>query len=127
MRRTTTQTHPHQQQVHEKEETIGEYIREKEELSLQIEMLQHKLDEREQLSKEMILAMKDIETRFAHFNHATAEATVVNGNGEMQQVKLSFSYRFGSSQVKAAQQRKSAIDEEKKRAEAGGQQGGIGQ
>jgi len=49
-----------------------------------------------------------------------------NGNGEMQQVKISFSYRFGSSQVKAAQQRKSAIDDEKKRAEAS-QQGGIGQ
>jgi chromosome segregation ATPase len=71
-------------QVHEKEEIIGEYIREKDELSLQIEMLQHKLDEREQLSKEMILAMKDIETRFAHFNHATVEAAIVNGNGEMQ-------------------------------------------
>lgn len=71
-------------QVHEKEQAIAEFIREKEELSLQIELLQHKLDEREQLSKEMIMAMKDIETRFAHFNHATAEAAVVNGEGEMQ-------------------------------------------
>ena len=71
-------------QVLEKEETIVEFIREKEELALQIEMLQHKLDEREQLSKEMIMAMKDIETRFGHFNHATAEAAIVNGNGEMQ-------------------------------------------
>ncbi|QNA42981.1 coiled-coil domain-containing protein [Lacibacter sediminis] len=71
-------------QVHEKEQTIAEFIREKDELSLQIELLQHKLSEREQLSKEMILAMKDIETRFAHFNHATAEAAVVNGEGEMQ-------------------------------------------
>lgn len=71
-------------QVHEKEQTIAEFIREKDELSLQIELLQHKLSEREQLSKEMILAMKDIETRFAHFNHATSEAAVVNGEGEMQ-------------------------------------------
>lgn len=71
-------------QVHEKEQTIAEFIREKDELSLQIELLQHKLSEREQLSKEMILAMKDIETRFAHFNHATAEAAIVNGEGEMQ-------------------------------------------
>jgi len=47
------------------------------------------------------------------------------GNGEMQQVKLNFSYRFGNSQVKAARQRKSAIEEERKRAE-GGQQGGMG-
>ncbi|MEJ8844377.1 hypothetical protein WG954_18430 [Lacibacter sp. H375] len=71
-------------QVHEKEQTIAEFIRERDELSLQIELLQHKLDEREQLSKEMILAMKDIETRFGHFNHATAEAAIVNGEGEMQ-------------------------------------------
>jgi hypothetical protein len=47
-------------------------------------MLQHKLDEREQLSREMILAMKDIETRFAHFNHATIESAVVTDEGEMQ-------------------------------------------
>ena len=40
-------------QVHEKEQAIAEFIREKEELSLQIELLQHKLDEREQLSKEI--------------------------------------------------------------------------
>ncbi len=71
-------------QVQEKEHTIEQFIREREELSLQIEMLQHKLDEREQLSREMILAMKDIETRFAHFNHATRESAVVNGEGEMQ-------------------------------------------
>lgn len=48
------------------------------------------------------------------------------GNGEMQQVKLNFSYRFGNSQVKAARQRKSAVEEENKRAEGGGQQGGMG-
>ncbi|HTH32554.1 MAG TPA: hypothetical protein VL946_14490 [Lacibacter sp.] len=71
-------------QVQEKEQTIGQFIREREELSLQIEMLQHKLDEREQLSREMILAMKDIETRFAHFNHATIESAVVTDEGEMQ-------------------------------------------
>ncbi len=70
--------------MHEKEQAIAEFIREKEELSLQIELLQHKLDEREQLSKEMIMAMKDIETRFAHFNPAAAEPAVVNGKGEMQ-------------------------------------------
>lgn len=49
-----------------------------------------------------------------------------NGRGEMPQFKLNFSYRFGNSQVKAARQRKSAIDDEKKRAEGGGQQGGMG-
>ncbi|NCU06284.1 MAG: hypothetical protein GXC73_20205, partial [Chitinophagaceae bacterium] len=70
-------------QVHEKEKTAKELLHEKEELQEQIEALHHKLEEREQLSKEMILAMKDIETRFAHFHHATAEAAIVNGNGEM--------------------------------------------
>lgn len=49
-----------------------------------------------------------------------------SGHGEMPQFKLNFSYRFGNSQVKAARQRKSAIDDEKKRAEGGGQQGGMG-
>ncbi len=49
-----------------------------------------------------------------------------SGQGEMPQFKINFSYRFGNSQVKAARQRKSALEEEKKRAEGGGQ-GGIGQ
>ncbi|HQV61568.1 MAG TPA: outer membrane beta-barrel family protein [Chitinophagaceae bacterium] len=49
-----------------------------------------------------------------------------NGQGEMPQFKLNFSYRFGNSQVKAARQRKSALEEERKRAEGGGQQGGMG-
>jgi iron complex outermembrane recepter protein len=46
------------------------------------------------------------------------------GNAEMPQFKLNFSYRFGNSQVKAARQRKSAIEEETKRTEGGGQ--GVG-
>lgn len=50
-----------------------------------------------------------------------------SGRGEMPQFKLNFNYRFGNSQVKAARQRKSGIDDEKKRAEGGGQQGGMGQ
>ena len=45
----------------------------------------------------------------------------VTGNGEMPQFKLNFNYRFGNNQVKAARQRKSAIDDENKRAEGGGQ------
>ena len=44
----------------------------------------------------------------------------------MQQVKLNFSYRFGNSQVKAARQRKSAVEDENKRVDGGGQQGGMG-
>ena len=75
------------------------------------------------------LAMSDI-FRTMKWGGDTRFAGVTNrfsGNGEMQQVKLNFSYRFGNSQVKAARQRKSAIEEERKRAESGGgQQGGMG-
>jgi len=75
------------------------------------------------------IAMSDI-FRTMKWGGDTRFAGVTNrfsGNGEMQQVKLNFSYRFGNSQVKAARQRKSAIEEERKRAEAGGgQQGGMG-
>ena len=53
-------------------------------------------------------------------NFAGVKSTF-NGNGEMPQFKLNFNYRFGNNQVKAARQRKSAIDDEKKRAEGGGQ------
>jgi chromosome segregation ATPase len=70
-------------QVEEKEKTIADFVREREELSLQIELLQHKLEEREQLSREMLLAIKDIESRFAHVNYAT-ESAVVTNEGEMQ-------------------------------------------
>ena len=60
-------------------------------------------------------------TNFAGVN------STFNGHGELQQFKLSFSYRFGNSQVKAARQRQSAVEEETKRANSGGgQQGGIG-
>jgi iron complex outermembrane recepter protein len=43
-----------------------------------------------------------------------------SGNGEMQQVKLNFSYRFGSNTVKAARQRNTGIEDENKRANSGG-------
>lgn len=43
---------------------------------------------------------------------------------ESRQFKINFSYRFGNSNVKAARQRKSGLDEEGKRAQGGG--GGFG-
>ena len=46
------------------------------------------------------------------------------GKPESRQFKLSFSMRFGRTQIKAARQRKSAIEEENKRTEGGG--GGLG-
>jgi iron complex outermembrane recepter protein len=48
-----------------------------------------------------------------------------SGRWESQQFRMNFSYRFGNSQVKAARQRKNAIEEENKRTQGGG--GGIGQ
>jgi iron complex outermembrane receptor protein len=50
-----------------------------------------------------------------------------SGHAELPQFKLNFSYRFGSNEIKASRQRKSAIDEENKRVNAGGQQGPVQQ
>jgi hypothetical protein len=55
----------------------------------------------------------------------TGVKSTVSGRGEMPQLKLNFTYRFGNSQVKAARQRKSSAEEEMKRTEGGGQ--GMGQ
>lgn len=47
----------------------------------------------------------------------------MNGGWESRQFKLSFTYRFGSKEVKAARQRKSGLEEENQR--VGSQGGGI--
>lgn len=47
-----------------------------------------------------------------------------NGTWESQQFKLNLSYRFGNNKVKAARQRKSALEEESKRTQGSG---GLGQ
>ena len=52
------------------------------------------------------------------------QRTVASGNFESRQLKLNFTYRFGNSQVKAARQRKTGLEEETKRAADSG--GGIG-
>lgn len=46
-----------------------------------------------------------------------------SGNFESRQFKINFSYRFGSTQVKAARNRKTGTDDESKRVGQGG--GGI--
>ena len=51
----------------------------------------------------------------------------LRNNWESQQLKLSFSYRFGNSQVKAAKQRNSGAEDENKRVNGGGGGIGIGQ
>lgn len=50
--------------------------------------------------------------------------TSANGRWESQQFKLNFSYRFGNTKVKAARQRKNALEEEAKRTQVSG---GLGQ
>ena len=45
------------------------------------------------------------------------------GGAETRQLKLYFTYHFGNSQVKAARQRKSGLEEESKR--AGASSGGF--
>ena len=51
--------------------------------------------------------------------------TIASGNFESRQLKLNFTYRFGNSQVKAARQRKTGLEEETKRAaDSGGGMGG---
>jgi hypothetical protein len=54
----------------------------------------------------------------------TGQHTDVLAHWESRQFKLNFSYRFGNSQVKAARQRKEAIEEENKRSQNSG--GGMG-
>ncbi|MES1214515.1 MAG: TonB-dependent receptor [Bacteroidota bacterium] len=44
----------------------------------------------------------------------------VNGGWESRQFRLNFNYRFGSNQVKAARNRKSATEDENKRTQGGG-------
>jgi outer membrane receptor protein involved in Fe transport len=46
------------------------------------------------------------------------------GKPESRQFKLNFTYRFGSAQIKASRQRKSAIEDENKRTESSGGMGG---
>jgi iron complex outermembrane recepter protein len=54
-------------------------------------------------------------------NFAGVKSTA-NGNFESRQIKLNFTYRFGSNQVKTARQRNTGLDDEKKRANSGGGQ-----
>jgi hypothetical protein len=48
---------------------------------------------------------------------------IASGRWESQQLRMNFSYRFGNSQVKAARQRKAALEEEAKRTQGSGGMG----
>ncbi len=63
--------------------------------------------------------------RWSGSSNFAGQYMVASGNFESRQFKLNMTYRFGSSQVKAARLRKQASEEESKRTQGGGQ--GIGQ
>jgi hypothetical protein len=52
------------------------------------------------------------------------QLTIASGNQESRQLRTSLTWRFGSSQVKAARQRKSGIEEESSRTQSSGGIGG---
>lgn len=62
--------------------------------------------------------------RFKGYIDFAGQHTDVLAHWESRQFKLNFSYRFGNSQVKAARQRKEAIEEENKRSQQSS--GGMG-
>lgn len=62
--------------------------------------------------------------RWSGTSNFAGQVMRASGKWESQQFRMNFSYRFGNSQVKAARQRKNALEEENKRTQSGG---GIGQ
>jgi hypothetical protein len=66
--------------------------------------------------------------RFRATSDFAGQTTIVNARPEMSQLKVNFTWRFGSTTVKGAKQKAGASDEEKRRAEQQGGSGlGIGQ
>ena len=62
--------------------------------------------------------------KFRGNSNFSGQQSTFYGKPESRQFKLSFTMRFGRTQIKAARQRKSAIEEENKRTEGSG--GGMG-
>jgi iron complex outermembrane receptor protein len=58
--------------------------------------------------------------RWAGESNFTGTYGRASGRWESRQFKINFSYRFGNTQVKAARQRKTGLDDESKRASGGG-------
>ncbi|RYD82292.1 MAG: TonB-dependent receptor [Sphingobacteriales bacterium] len=58
--------------------------------------------------------------RWAGSSDFTGQITRVRGTWESRVFRLNFSYRFGNAQVKAARQRKAALEEEQKRTQQSG-------
>ncbi len=62
--------------------------------------------------------------KFQGTSDFSGQQSVFKGKPESRQFKLSFNMRFGSTQIKAARQRKSGVEEETKRTESSGGMGG---
>jgi iron complex outermembrane recepter protein len=65
--------------------------------------------------------------RWAGSSTFSGAYSYASGRWESRQFKINFNWRFGSNTVKAARQRGTGIDDESKRANQSGGQGGIGQ
>ena len=64
--------------------------------------------------------------KFKGYSNFTGQYVQASGRWESRQFRINFNYRFGNSQVKAARQRKTSIEEENKRTQSGGGIGGGG-
>jgi iron complex outermembrane recepter protein len=62
--------------------------------------------------------------KFKGYTNFTGQYTEASGRWESRQFRINFNYRFGNAQVKAARQRKNAIEDENKRTQQGGGIGG---
>lgn len=62
--------------------------------------------------------------KFKGTSDFSGSQSTFSGKPESRQLKLSFSMRFGNTQVKASRQRKNSIEEENKRTESSGGMGG---
>ncbi len=62
--------------------------------------------------------------KFKGTSSFAGQTSTASGRWESRQFKVNFTYRFGSNTVKAARQRKDAVEEERKRTQAAGGFGG---
>jgi hypothetical protein len=62
--------------------------------------------------------------KFQGTSDFSGQQSIFKGKPESRQFKLSFNMRFGRTQIKAARQRKSGVEEETKRTESSGGMGG---
>ncbi|MFC4261718.1 TonB-dependent receptor domain-containing protein [Ferruginibacter yonginensis] len=62
--------------------------------------------------------------RWSGSSNFSGQVSTASGRWESRQFRINFTYRFGNNQVKAARQRKDAVEEERKRTQAAGGFGG---